>query len=372
MLLYICLIGAGLKEGPRAEAKATNFSEAYREVVRGDFTTGATSLLYSGSGTIFISDIPPGMVIERAWLVWVCEEYWPTGDLNWGYFNGNYITGTQIAYDCDNCWDPVDMSTLYYADVLPYITGNGTYNLMGFPYPGGFQPNEGAEGATLLIIYCDPHGAMPQKTISVYTGAVELLDCGPQETSWDQYGFTATNPVTSAKYAISVANTQMGSYNFFTLNGNFMGYMYGEDHPGPAWDHWYGDATSLIPGGSTSVNWRVVSDGSDCIEPVLSVISVTSTDALTSDCSLGGGESLSVPDKGLFLLSGTVGRDGTMRLLSEGAAGTGFYIVSATGSVVKTGRVPSEGEFRFSVRDLKPGVYSLVWAGIGKGVFVIR
>ncbi len=312
------------------------------------------------------------MVIERAWLFWVCEEYTPTGDLNWGYFNSNYITGTQIAWDCDNCWDPVDKSTLYYRDVTAYVAGNGTYSLSGFPYPGGYMAYEGADGATLLIIYCDPQGNLPKKTISVYTGAVELMDCGPQQTSWNQTGFTATNPVTNARYAISVANTQMGSSNYFYLNSTFMGYMYGLDHPGPTWDHWQGDATALVPGGSTSVNWIVSSSGTDCIEPVLSVISVTSTDALTSDCSLGGDESAPPPNNGLFLLSGIAGRGGTIKLLSAGATGTEFLLVSATGSVIKSLVVPSEGEFTVSVRDLGPGVYTIVWAGAGRGSFVIR
>ncbi len=120
--------------------------------------------------------------------------------------------------------------------------------------------------------------------------------------------------------------------------------------------------------------WRVSSDGNDCIEPVLSVISVTSTDALTSDCSLGGDETASLPnqERGLFLLSGLAGRDGAIRLLSVGAAGTEFLLVSATGSVARALRVPSDGEFSVSVGDLRPGVYALVWAGAGRGVFVIR
>lgn len=369
----IYLVGAGLTQNPSAGSKATDFYQLYREVVRGDFTTGATSLLYSGTGSIVISDIPSNMVIERAGLFWVCEEYAPTGDLNWGYFNGNYITGTQLAYDCDNCWDPIDMSTLYYADVTPYVSGNGTYNLTGFPYPGGFAPVEGADGATLVIIYCDPQGSLPKKTISIYAGAVELVDCGPEGTSWLQTGFTATNPVTNAKYAISVANTQMGSSNYFYLNGNLMGYMYGEDHPGPAWDHWYGDATALIPGGSTSVSWEVYSSGIDCIEPVLSIVSVTSTDALTSDCSsLGSEEREPGRERGLFLLSSLPGKDRAIRLLSVGASGTEFLVVNATGSVVKEGVVPQDGEFRFSLRDIAPGVYALVWDGKGRGSFLVR
>ena len=369
----VYLLGAGLTQNPCAGTKATDFYQLYREVVRGDFTSGATSLLETGAGSIVISDIPANMVVERAGLFWVCEEYWPTGDLNWGYFNGNYITGIQLAYDCDNCWDPVDMSTLYYADVTPYVSGNGTYNLTGFPYPGGFYPVEGADGATLVIIYCDPQGNLPKKTISIYAGAVELMDCGPLSTWWTQTGFTATDPVTDAKYAISVANTQMGSYNYFYLNNTFMGYMYGLDHPGPAWDHWYGDATSLIPGGSTSVEWYVSSDGGDCIEPVLSIISVTSTDALTSDCSaLGGEEQEPSQESGLFLLSSVSGKDRLVRLLSVGAAGTEFLLVSATGSVVKRCVVPQDGEFSLSLSDVNPGVYTLVWAGKGRGRFLVR
>ncbi len=61
MLLHIFLSLAGLKDGQCAEPNATDFSQFYREVVRGDFTTGAASLLYSGTGTINISDIPAGM-----------------------------------------------------------------------------------------------------------------------------------------------------------------------------------------------------------------------------------------------------------------------------------------------------------------------
>ncbi len=192
---------------------------------------------------------------------------------------------------------------LWVADVTQFVSGDGTYTLSGFPYAGGFQAYETADGASLIVLWCDPSHQEAVRTVSIYTGAVELLDddCGEiTSVTWDHGSFHADNDFQgrwSAKYAIAVANTQQGYQNVFYLNGNFMGYMQGQSHPGPAWDHWEGDVSSGygISPGTDHVTWQVSSDGADCIEPVLSVISVTTSDPVTDTVcgALGCSESAS-------------------------------------------------------------------------------
>ncbi|MGC8894617.1 MAG: hypothetical protein ACP5QG_07210 [candidate division WOR-3 bacterium] len=64
-----------------------------------------------------------------------------------------------------------------------------------------------------------------------------------------------------------------------------------------------------------------------------------------------------------MLPSRVVNLGGDIRLLSVGTAGAEFLLVSATGFVVQTSRVPANGEFRISLQGIRPSVYTLVWSG---------
>ncbi|HEU4717249.1 MAG TPA: SprB repeat-containing protein, partial [Bacteroidia bacterium] len=78
---------------------------------------------------------------------------------------------TVIGTGPDKCWGYTGSYT-YYADVTSAITGNGNYmisNVLTNPPNAG----EDMDGATLLIVYCDPMGAY-QGTIVIDDGAIEI------------------------------------------------------------------------------------------------------------------------------------------------------------------------------------------------------
>lgn len=66
-------------------------------------------------------------------------------------FNGNTITGANIGFASDNCWQYLN-SQAYRADVTAHITGNGSYSLSNFLKNG---LNININGVSLLVFFDD-------------------------------------------------------------------------------------------------------------------------------------------------------------------------------------------------------------------------
>ncbi|MEO0138483.1 MAG: DUF3344 domain-containing protein [candidate division WOR-3 bacterium] len=279
---------------------ATPFFQLYREVVNGDFVAGGCALSSGGSCSITISGIPAGSSVVKAYLFWVTQ-----GSVTSGVFNGTPITGTLAGSDCSSCWGGYP-TNVYYADVTPYVSGNGTYSLSSFGSITCGGP--GPEGAALIVVY--GNGAETKRTITVYTGAWEWVCSG--NYTWTHTGFTATNPVTSAKYLVAFGNGQnVGSGGEYVyLNGNLItNTIDGSTGPGSGpcgngslWDVFQGSATSWIPGGATSATFSFNnSAAADCWHITVSVLSVSSDDALTYTCAAGYDDPVLVDEsKGVY------------------------------------------------------------------------
>ncbi|MCS7244730.1 MAG: hypothetical protein RMJ38_01200 [candidate division WOR-3 bacterium] len=276
-----------------ASINFTPFTEFYRVVLRGNFVYGSTSLSSNaGSGTITISGIPANASIVKAFLFWVEED---NDNASSGNFNGNPISGIKIAEDCTACWG-TQRNALFYRDVTPFIAGNGTYNLSGFTALQCEPSSDGPEGATLVVVWC--RNSEPVRTITIYTGDVEtpITACLFSDYSWTHTNFTASNPVLDARYLVLVGNGQnFGEFanEYVYLNNNVItNTINGTTVPGNGpcengslWDAFGGNATSWIPANSTSATFRVNNVAAiDCWHPVVSVLSVTSVDAITHDC----------------------------------------------------------------------------------------
>jgi len=270
----------------------TPFTQFYRVVLRGSFVAGATSLSGNGgNGSITISGIPPNSSVVKAYLFWVDED---NDNASSGKFNGNNITGIKIAEDCTSCWG-TSRNALFYADVTPYVTGNGTYTLSNFPPLGCYFGSDGTEGATLIVIWCN--NSEPVRTITIYTGDVETPAsiCTYSSYSWTHQNFTASNPVLEAKYSISIGNGQNfgeSPAEYVYLNGyTITNTINGSTGPngvcgnGSLWDHFTGNNTAWIAPNSTSATFSVNNvAGWDCWHPVVSVLSVSSVDPITHTC----------------------------------------------------------------------------------------
>ena len=67
-------------------------------------------------------------------------------------FAGHAIAGANIGFSSDNCWG-FENSQAYRADVTPYVSGNGTYDLASFIKEKGFtQESTPLLGNSLVIV----------------------------------------------------------------------------------------------------------------------------------------------------------------------------------------------------------------------------
>ncbi len=357
MLIFISYIGSVNWQGStcafgkeNADILYTPFTQFYRVVLRGNFVTGSTSLAATGNGSITISSIPPGSNIVRAFLFWVEEDQ---NNASSGNFNGNPITGIKIAEDCTACWG-TPRNALFYSDVTAYVTGNGTYSLSSFNPLACALGDDGIEGATLVVIWCN--NSQPVRTITIYTGDVETPAsiCIYSNYSWTHTNFTASNPVLDASYSILLGNGQdfsegVGEYVY--LNGNMITNMVngttgpaGPCNNGSLWDEFKGSATSWILPNSTSATFSVNNAvGWDCWHPVVSVLSVTSTDPITQPC----GTPINVDEKmakPYIKISGNI---------IEISSNSNFAIFSLRGDII--GRYEA-GSYKLKLKD---GIYLL-------------
>ena len=111
-----------------------------------------------GNGTITISGIPANHVPVSSLLFWqVLNQTQPAS--NNVTINGNNVTEVLIGSDVDPCWGQ-ENAWAFAADVTPYVSGNGSYEIEGVPsgLTNGQDPWAGtvaplAEGASLVVIH---------------------------------------------------------------------------------------------------------------------------------------------------------------------------------------------------------------------------
>ena len=126
------------------------------------YVADGVALRDQGSGTITLGGIPAGSYIARAYLFWAnINPSDPGGAM---MINGNGTTSSLDGQDLSPCWpEPGSSQTIfsYSANVTPFVSGNGTYTLSGYPtgLTGGQNPwanmnaNPFMEGASLVVFY---------------------------------------------------------------------------------------------------------------------------------------------------------------------------------------------------------------------------
>ncbi len=176
-----------------------------KHVLRGNYIIGSCGLRFTGSGSINLSGLPTSPEIVKAYLIYsvIANTSQPQGNLN-----GTPIAGVQVGSGPSPCWTESYIYT-YVADVTSIVqaVGNGTYSLTGFYNPPGYPAPGGADGATLVVIFCDEGATV--RTVLVYAGTYTLnFYGGPSSYNWDLTNFAATNPVTSARTTLIFADGQ--------------------------------------------------------------------------------------------------------------------------------------------------------------------
>ncbi len=351
-------------------------------VLRGDYIQASTGLRFSTSGSLTLSGLPDGSgaYVAKAYLI-----YAVIGDVSHPEMslNGVPVSAVEVASAPSPCWGEANIYT-YIADVTDIVRaqGDGTYTLSDYYCPPGDPSPGGAEGATLVAIYCEPeYDTATAREISIYLGAY-TLDQGEECDTWgdvvdldtllwDATGFSATNPVTSAKLTVLFADGQdywngncgqeIVRFNGYTLRSGVNGLPGGD---GFLWDAVHvEDASSMVPGGSSSASnyFEVKWDESgcngcvDCVTLVGEVFSVSTTKPETYDClALDSPEGCAARPVEFYAAGNRV----FLRLPRPEKASISVY--SADGRLVKVLFRGLTKEGAWELRGLSPGVYRLL------------
>jgi hypothetical protein len=123
-----------------AQVVATGPSAAFANA---GYVSAGVGLRDQGSGTITLGGVPAGSYIARAYLFWANIN--PTDPGGAMKINGNGTTSSLDGQDLSPCWpEPGSSQTIfsYSANVTPFVNGNGTYTLSGYPtgLTGGQDP----------------------------------------------------------------------------------------------------------------------------------------------------------------------------------------------------------------------------------------
>lgn len=185
----------------------------------GGYAAAGVALRDLGHGTIHLTTLPTGAIVQKAYLFWdLLATTKPSTSL---LFDSNFIPGTSIARGTSPCWSPKH-NYAFQANVTPYVPGNGTYTVSSVPSSlttGATPQASGAgavldEGATLVVVYKDK--TSPSVAVHVYGGAQD----NQTTTGYDQNlaGFTVATHHAATTFI--VADGQSFSDTGATFDGS--------------------------------------------------------------------------------------------------------------------------------------------------------
>jgi subtilisin family serine protease len=223
------------------------------------------------TGTITISGLPAGAIVQHAALYWMTIG----GPDSTAVFNGVSRTGTLVGASKDSCWNINQLgANRVYRHVFPtgVVTGNGTFTVGGV---GGVNGIDG-QGASLVIIFRTNSPLARTGHITIRHGAVTAASTNATMSNVftnlsvplqplfadlnaavadGQAPFTE-GPMTFQGQAVSAANSYDGS-------------------DGPLWDDdRFSVPNTLIPAGTTS-RTNSLTTGNDCLVWAYSALSLT-------------------------------------------------------------------------------------------------
>lgn len=204
--------------------------------------------------TFTIAGIPPTAVIQQA-FVW-CEASGNGIAVTLSITNPLAISAnipmTMIGQDIDKCWG-YQGTFSYRADVTSIVSGNGNYQISGFPVdPGAANHTNDVDGATMMVIWSDPTQTW-QGDIVIWDGCVVMQGGTASET---MNNFTACTGTVSNARAFMAQGDLQGIGSQLTLNGVFP-ITCVED-----WWNWIDVPTTVTPGQTTATFGN--SSGGDC------------------------------------------------------------------------------------------------------------
>ncbi len=237
-----------------------------QEGVPGDVTSAGVGLRGTGTGTITLSGIPPGAIVQRALLYW--STLGTDGSFTAPTLNGTPVAGVLIGQS-DDPFTGALQSFAYRADVTAFVPGNGTYTVAGLPAAGPTVSD--SEGASLVVLYSLP-GA-PSRIVSINDGAVTLVGSRLPFYSANLGGFVAADPPTGANVTFIVGDGQSLTPEYAGLNTTLLAAdpFIGSD--GDFWDTKTYDASAAIPPRATNAD-AIISTANDPLVWVAAILSV--------------------------------------------------------------------------------------------------
>jgi subtilisin family serine protease len=211
------------------------------------------------TGTINITGIPAGAVVQHTSLYWMTIG----GPDSTAVLNGVSRAGTLVGASRDSCWNINQLgANRTYRAVLPLgvVTGNGAYTIGGV---GGAAGSDG-QGASLVVLYRVP-GSPKTGRLIIRHGAVSGVVAGQTMTNVFS-GLSVPAAASLVRLHTGMADGQAGTENPLLFNGvaaTAANFFSGKD--GPLWDDdRLGISAAQLPVGTTS-RTSSITVGSDCL-----------------------------------------------------------------------------------------------------------
>ncbi len=249
-----------------AEVVAGGFAARFDDTVRGggvvvagDTMAGRSILLAQGAAEINLTGIPAGAVVDRALLYWAISGGTDTTLL----FEGNVVTGAEIALGGDTCWNTTNH--VFRADVTARVGGNGNYDIVGLPSSILFSGVD-TDGVALVVTYRQPTSGVRRRVV-IRDGAITTNEAGDIAT--DTFPSLAAPLASTARLHMVVGDGQSSSDGAFTFGATSLGTNQWQGGEGSLWDTQTYDVA--ITTGQASATWSAV-QGDDCILFVASAL----------------------------------------------------------------------------------------------------
>lgn len=260
------------------QAHGSTFVQRSQGLTAAAFGVGLSARLADGLGVpveteeIEVSGLPDGAIVEQVYLYWITYGNAGSSVLK---VDGESVTGTAIGTSGGTCWQqfPTFKNFTYRADVTDLVTGNGSYELTGFP---SGTADADTQGASLFIVYTDP-ADQASGTVLLNDGAITASD---QNSAFGK--FEDINPpavILSAELLLSVGDGELvigeGGFHFNNTQLPMFGQQYFSSSAGMYWDVRGWDVTSLIHAEDDTIAWRSTFGG-DCLAFAYTALAIRS------------------------------------------------------------------------------------------------
>lgn len=248
-------------------ANIIGFSNTYFNT---DFVMSGVGMRDSGSGTLSVSGVSGP--VTKAVLYW----HGPTNSTDplanaSVTFDGNDIRGANIGLASDNCWGYAN-SQAYFADVTPFVSGDGNYALSNFTKNNN---NININGAGLIVFHDDGDDTN-NRDLVVFHGNDSTINSPYDPEGWDVTLNGITYSGGNANMRFFVSDGQIFQDSTVFVNGTaitvgnqiFDGNVAGPSFNGTLWDVASFDITSLLNPGNNNLN-LTCGHLSDCLSLVM-------------------------------------------------------------------------------------------------------